>query len=197
MLFFDALNVYLHPEDPEARAKVGALGTVPKLVRLSRLCRDAGITHFYAQADHRVDHRDFVALIADRGPAIPEGGPGLTRAPVHGSGMKNEEIIPELTPQPADYVVKKHRWSSFFQTHLELSLRTAGINTIILAGGSTEVGIASTAYSARDRDFNQIIVRDACTSGQEGVTEFFMTRVFPGFARVMTLDDLSHALGQS
>jgi len=197
MLFFDVLNVYLHPDDPEGRAKVEALGIIPKLVRLSRICRDVGITHFYAQADHRVDHRDFVPLIADRGPAIAEGGPGLTRAPVHGSGMKNEEIIPELTPQPADYVVKKHRWSSFFQTHLELSLRTAGINTIILAGGSTEVGIASTAYSARDRDFNQIIVPDACTSGQEGVTEFFMTRVFPGFARVMTIDELSSALAQT
>jgi nicotinamidase-related amidase len=194
MLFFDTLNVYLHPDEPEARATVEALGIIPKFVRLSRMCRSAGITVFYAQADHRVDHRDFVPLIADRGPSIAAGGSGLTRAPVHGSGMENEQIIPELAPTPADYVVKKHRWSSFFQTHLELSLRSAGINTIILAGGSTEVGIASTAYSARDRDFNQIIVADACTSGQEGVTEFFMTRVFPGFARVMSIDALERAL---
>src|SRR6266571_1643344 len=163
MLFFDTLNVYLHPEQPEERSKVEAAGIIPKLVRLSRLCRQAGITILYAQADHRVDHRDFVPLIADRGPTISaHGGPGLTRAPVHGAGMKNEQIIPELRPRPADYVVKKHRWSSFFQTHLELSLRTAGINTIIIAGGSTEVGVASTAYSARDRDFNQIILSDGC-----------------------------------
>jgi ureidoacrylate peracid hydrolase len=195
MLFFDTLNVYLHPAEAAERAKVRASGVIPRLARLNKICRRAGITIFYAQADHRVDHRDFVALVADRGPTIPAGqGPGLTRAPVHGSGMKNEQIIPELRPQDDDYVIKKHRWSSFFQTHLELSLRTAGIDTIILAGGSTEVGIASTAYSARDRDFNLIILRDACTSNQEGVNDFFMDRIFPAFARVMTIDELAAAL---
>ena len=194
MLFFDTLNVYLHPDDPKSRGEVEASGIIGRFVRLNRICRDAGLTIVYAQADHRVDHRDFVPLIADRGPTIAAGGPGLTRAPIHGSGMENEQIIPELAPRPEDYLVKKHRWSSFFQTHLELSLRTAGINTIILAGGSTEVGVASTAYSARDRDFNQIMISDACTSGQEGVVDFFMTRVFPGFARVMTIDELESGL---
>lgn len=198
MLFFDTLNVYLHPDDPAEREKVEASGIVLKFVRLYEMCRRAGITVLYAQADHRVDHRDFVPLVADRGPTISSGGgPGLTRAPVHGSGMENEKIIAELKPRPEDYVVKKHRWSSFFQTHLELSLRTAGINTIILAGGSTEVGIASTAYSARDRDFNQVILRDACSSNQEGVNEFFMDRVFPSFARVMTIDELERAIKHS
>jgi nicotinamidase-related amidase len=195
MLFFDTLNVYLHPAEAAERAKVRASGIIPRLARLNEICRSAGVSIFFAQADHRVDHRDFVALVADRGPTIPAGkGPGLTRGPVHGSGMKNEQIIPELRPQEGDYIIKKHRWSSFFQTHLELSLRTAGIDTIILAGGSTEVGIASTAYSARDRDFNQIILRDACTSNQPGVNDFFMDRIFPTFARVMTIDELAAAL---
>src|SRR5437899_3364223 len=76
----------------------------------------------------------------------------------------------------------------FFDTHLELSPRTAGIDTIMIAGGSTEVGVASTAYSARDRDFNLILLRDVCTSGRPGVVDFFMDMVFPIFARVMTVD---------
>jgi len=86
-------------------------------------------------------------------------------------------------------VIKKHRWSTFFQTHLELSLRTAGIDTIMIAGGSTEIGVASTAYSARDLDFNLIILSDGCRSGRPGVNEFFMEKVFPVFARVMTVDE--------
>ena len=96
--------------------------------------------------------------------------------------------MPELEPQPGDYIIEKHRWSTFYQTHLELSLRTAGIDTIMIAGGSTEVGVASTAYSARDRDFNLIILRDACRSGRPEVNDFFMDKVFPIFARVMTAD---------
>jgi nicotinamidase-related amidase len=97
-------------------------------------------------------------------------------------------VIPEIAPRSEDYVIKKHRWSTFFQTHLELSLRTAGIDTIMLAGGATHIGIASTAYSARDRDFNLIILRDACNAGRPGVNEFFMDEVFPVFARVLTVD---------
>jgi nicotinamidase-related amidase len=69
-----------------------------------------------------------------------------------------------------------------------LSLRTAGINTIILAGGSTEIGIASTAYSARDFNYSLIILRDACRSGRPGMDDFWMDKVFPSFARVMTVD---------
>jgi nicotinamidase-related amidase len=58
----------------------------------------------------------------------------------------------------------------------------------MLAGGATHIGIASTAYSARDRDFNLIILRDACNAGRPGVNEFFMDEVFPVFARVLTVD---------
>jgi nicotinamidase-related amidase len=59
----------------------------------------------------------------------------------------------------------------------------------MIAGGSTEVGVASTAYSARDRDFNLILLRDVCTSRDPAVVDFFMERVFPIFARVMTTDE--------
>jgi nicotinamidase-related amidase len=95
----------------------------------------------------------------------------------------------ELTPRPEDYIIKKHRWSTFFQTHFELSLRTAGIDTIMLAGGAIEVGLGSTAYGARDHDFNLVVLRDVCTSPDPEVEELFMTKVFPIFARVMTVDE--------
>jgi nicotinamidase-related amidase len=111
------------------------------------------------------------------------------------SGSWYAEIVPELAPQPEDYVIKKHRWSMFYQTHLELSLRTAEIDTIMLAGGSTEVGIASTAYSARDHNYSLIILRDACRSARPGMDDFWMNQVFPHFARVMTVDQAIARIG--
>jgi nicotinamidase-related amidase len=60
-------------------------------------------------------------------------------------------------------------------------------DTIMLAGGATEVGIASAAYAARDHDYNLIILKDACRSGRPGVDDFFMSTIFPIFARVMTV----------
>jgi nicotinamidase-related amidase len=190
MLFFDTLNVYLHPEDPERQAAIDAEGAIPRLEKMNRACRAAGIAIFYGQADHRPDGRDFAPQIVGLGyDGKPGDLPRMTSRPAAAHGTHGVDVIPELAPQPGDYVIKKHRWSTFFQTHLELSLRTAGIDTIMIAGGSTEIGVASTAYSARDLDFNLIILSDGCRSGRPGVNEFFMEKVFPVFARVMTVDE--------
>jgi nicotinamidase-related amidase len=195
MLFFDTLNIYLHPDDPDRHAAIRASGVIDRLTRINRACRDAGIAIFYGQADHRSDGRDFAPLVVGLGHAGKPGEPPRrTMAPGVTGGSSGAEVIREIAPQVGDYVVKKHRWSTFYQTHLELSLRTAGIDTIMIAGGSTEVGVASTAYSARDCDFNLILLRDACTSGKPGVNDFFMDTVFPIFARVMTVDEAIAAI---
>ena len=195
MLFFDTLNVYLHPEDPARQAAIDAEGVIPRLVKMNRACRDAGIAIFYGQADHRADGRDFAPQIVGLGyDGKPGEPPRVTTRPAAAAGTTGVEVIPELAPLPGDYVIKKHRWSTFYQTHLELSLRTAGIDTIIIAGGATEIGVASTAYSARDRDFNLIMLSDGCRSGRPGVNEFFMEKIFPVFARVMTIDEAIAAI---
>src|SRR5215207_7896682 len=185
MLFFDTLNVYLHPEDKAAQAAIDASGIIPRMQRLMEACRAAGVTVCYGQADHRPDGRDFAPLIVDAGHDNSSGPRKTTGTAAHANEW-NIQIIDELAPRPEDYVIKKHRWSTFFQTHFELSLRTAGIDTIMFAGGSTEVGIASTAYAGRDMDFNQIVLRDACSSSRAEVKELYMNLVFPKFARVMT-----------
>ena len=64
------------------------------------------------------------------------------------------------------------------------------IKGIVLAGGSTDVGIAATAYAARDLDLGLVIVRDCCYSMRGNNNEFFMDRVFPRMARVMMVDDV-------
>ena len=83
------------------------------------------------------------------------------------------QILDALKPKPEDYVIKKHRWNAFFQTSLELSLRTRGVDTIMLCGGAVHIGIASTAFGARDLDFNLIVVSDCCDDGLEGGHEYF------------------------
>ena len=93
-------------------------------------------------------------------------------------------MIDELKPEPGDYVVPKHRWSAFFQTKMELSMRSRGIDVMVLCGGSTEVGIASTAYAARDLDLDLVFVSDATRSGKPDVHEMFMTKIFPRMGRV-------------
>lgn len=188
LLFFDTLNAYLHPRDTAKQAAIDELGIIATLEKANRGFREAGVAVFYAQADHRPDHRDVAPLIVGMGHDGSRGERVFARRAAV-SGSWEAEVIPEIAPQPGDYVIKKHRWNTFHQTHFELSLRTAGIDTLVIAGGATEVGVASTAYAARDLDFNQVILRDACTSGRPEVNAFFMDHVFPVFTRVMTVDE--------
>jgi nicotinamidase-related amidase len=183
MLFFDTQNSGWHPKDPEANAAVQESGIIGRLQNMSAACRSAGIPVFYSQADHRPDYKDWLPHIVGNPPHPTPMMIDLV------SGSWNVTIIDELAPQPEDYVIQKHRWSAFHLTHLELSLRTRGIDTIILAGGATNVGVASTAYSARDRDFSLIVLSDGCRTRDPSINQYFMDEIFPRFARVMTVDE--------
>jgi nicotinamidase-related amidase len=98
-------------------------------------------------------------------------------------------VLAELAPQPGDYDIPKHRWNAFHGTHLGLSLRSRGVDTVLLVGGSTHVGIASTAYAARDMDYQVVVVRDGLT-GYEPQRTFFVRSVFPRMCRVRTVDQV-------
>lgn len=59
-----------------------------------------------------------------------------------------------LGKQESDIEVTKRQWGAFYGTDLELQLRRRGIDTIILCGISTNIGVESTARNARELGFN-------------------------------------------
>jgi nicotinamidase-related amidase len=144
--------------------------------RVLAAARAAGAMVAYARADHRADGGTTARTLHDSGP----------RPPLITGGTPEAEIVPELAPRPGEYLVPKHRWSAFHGTYLDLALRSRHVNTIILCGGSTEIGVASTAYAARDLDYDLVIASDACTSAKHEVHEQLMREVFPRLARVRT-----------
>jgi nicotinamidase-related amidase len=114
--------------------------------------------------------------------------------PVVAAGTWEAQVIDELKPQPQDYHLPKYRWNAFYQTYLDLALRARNIDTIVISGGSTDVGVASTAYAARDMDYNVVIVSDACSSPEQDNHEQFMRRIFPRMARVRTTEQVVRML---
>ncbi len=188
VLYFDTLKVYLYDDQgkvrPEAKAQVAAAQ------RMLQTARSLDMPVVYAAADHRTDGADWSTAITDNNESrFVEivGKRRLKPATVRTSG--GEEVIDELAPQDGDYFIKKHRWSAFQGTHLDLSMRTAGVDTLCIAGGGTDVGVASTAYAARDRDFNVVILRDACRAARKEIDEYFMDHVFPRLGRVRSVDE--------
>lgn len=198
MLFFDCNRGHLRPDDPEARREIEASGVVDALRRIERACRAAGIVIFYTKIEHRPDRKDIAPLLADLGRGGIGGGPywhEWTDDPPgpwtpNPAGSPLIEILDDIQPQPDDYVIAKQRWSAFHETNFMLHLRRNRIDTLMIAGGRTEIGVASTVYAARDRDFNVVVLADACDSvGRDDINTLLLEQVFPIFSRVMRVDD--------
>ncbi len=183
LVIFDMLECY--------RSAIEEAGTLPRVVKLVEACRRAGLPIFFARADHRSDGRDFALTMSDTDsrfrPWGPKNKPPIV--PPHGSGSAMLMPLRELDFSASDFDIPKHRWSAFAGTALDVTLRSLGITTILLVGGSTHVGVASTAYAARDMDYQVTVVRDAC-HGFEMQKEFFLDHVFPRMCRVRTVDQV-------
>ena len=190
LILFDALQGYLNPKDPEKVKFLAERNIVPNLQRLLEGARRVGINVFYPAGAHAPDGSDTVARLTDTDMDLaPFGGGTKTIKPRFAKGSQEATIATSLAPQDGDAVIAKQRWNAFHQTNLDLQLRARGIGTIVIAGGSTDVGIASTVFAARDMDYGIVVVRDACYSARGPNHDFFMERVFPRMARVRSVDE--------
>src|SRR3978361_1811664 len=93
-------------ETPAARAMV------PKLADALTICRDAGIRVIFTAHAHRRDGCD-MGLFDDMWPPIASRA-GLV------DGTNGIEIYPDLAPAPGEHVIKKHRYSGFYGTDLDI-----------------------------------------------------------------------------
>src|ERR1700677_581587 len=151
LLFFDMLNGHVKKDDPDTKKRYETV--IPNAAALLQKARETNMMVAYAAANHRADDRTTAKVLRDTDNKLRPAAVGHSLHLFH-AGSWEIEIIDELKPIEADYHIPKYRWSAFHQTYLDLALRTRKIDTIILAGGSTDVGVASTAFSARDLDYN-------------------------------------------
>lgn len=186
LLVFDLLHGHVNKDAP-TRARFEPV--IAQAGRLLDAMREAGCMVAYAHADHRADRATSAVILRDTDNRLRPIAPGqaASHQPLLTGGTAATRIIEEMRPRPEDYLIPKHRWSAFHGTYLDLALRTRGIQNLVLCGGSTDVGVASTAYAARDLDYQLVIASDACTSPEADNHEQFMTRIFPRMSRVRTV----------
>jgi len=97
------------------------------------------------------------------------------------------ELVPELGVDSNDYIVTKRQWGAFFGTDLDLQLRRRGIDTIVLCGIATNIGVESTAREAFQHGYHQIFISDAMTTYTREEHEATCTFIFPKIGRVRTV----------
>ena len=191
MLFFDILNGYV-PEPAPGKPRV-LKPWIQNAVRLSKAARAAGLPVFFAKGNHRPDNATTALLLTDTNNSLTPWPNGeVTKTKMHViAGDKSSDVLADLEPRADDYYIVKYRWSAFHQTYLDLALRTRGIDTVIISGGSTDVGVTSTLYSGRDLDYNMIVASDACgTSHDQRAHDMLMELVFPRMSRVRTTEQV-------
>ena len=91
-------------------------------------------------------------------------------------GTEEVEVIDELKPEAGDIVVEKRRFSAFFRTDLDITLRELGVNTVALAGINTHVCVLATAFDAVSNDFKAIILKDCCASHSKELHDFVVEK---------------------
>ena len=100
------------------------------------------------------------------------------------------DFVPEMQPRPSEVVIFKRQWGAFYGTDLDLQLRRRGIDTIILCGISTELGVESTARFAYEHNYRQIFVEDAMAGFNAESHRNSVDRIFPRIGHVLSTEQV-------
>jgi nicotinamidase/pyrazinamidase len=108
-------------------------------------------------------------------------------------GTKGAEVLDDLNPKPTDIILPKRRFSAFFKTDLDQTLRTLGVDTIIVTGVTTEVCVLMTVMDGLSHDFSAILLEDCSASRKkefhQGCLNLYRDFALYPLLRVMTLEE--------
>ncbi len=122
----------------------------------------------------------------------------VTDEPVRSVGWERPadwaQLVPELNVAATDHLVTKRQWGAFFGTDLDLQLRRRGIDTIVLCGIATHIGVETTAREAYQHAYQQVFAEDAMTAMDAAQHENSCKYIFPRVGRLRKTDEIIAAL---
>ena len=163
----------LYNPDPQEEALVA------KAVQVTKAARRAGMPVFFLCDQHIPGVDRELALWGEHG--------------VKGKAHPHPAL--EAGSGPRDFVIPKRRYSGFFQTDLDLTLRELGVKTVIAVGEDTNICVLHTLADAWNLGYDSVVVTDATRTflvgTQEGALEH-MQRCFG--TKLATTEQLIAAL---
>jgi nicotinamidase-related amidase len=144
---------------------VGQLrAVIPPLQAALAATREAGITVIHTREGHRPDLSDCPPAKLRRGePALRIGDPG-PKGRILIRGEYGHDIIDELAPADGELVIDKPGKGSFYATGLDETLRSRGIESLVVTGVTTEVCVHTTVREANDRGYECLVLADCVGS---------------------------------
>ncbi|OIK08517.1 hydrolase [Bacillus sp. MUM 13] len=108
-----------------------------------------------------------------------------------------DQIVPEMRVAETDHVITKKQWGAFYGTELDLQLRRRGIDTIVLCGISTGLGVDTTAREAFMHGYQLIFAFDAMTGFSQAEHDHVKNVIFPRIGRTRTTQEIISALAEA
>lgn len=155
VVIIDPQNDFLHPNGWYARSGIDVAHmrrTIEPTRRLVEAARERNVPVIWTR--HGFDDARDAGVFLSLRPFLKDGG--LRR------GTWGYAIIDEVGARMNDPYIEKRRLSAFYNTDLELVLRSLDAETVLFAGVLTNQCVAATSKDANFRDFKPIVVED-CT----------------------------------
>lgn len=147
---------------PELAAQVDARRVVERALVLADACRRAGVPVVHCTIGHPPGYAGIprnckLLAFSARREVVIDGTPAAA-------------IAPALGPAPGDHVAHRHRGlTPWYGDALSSRLEPLGVETLILAGVSTNLALPGIAIEAVDRGYTVVVPEDA-TAGTDEVT---------------------------
>jgi ureidoacrylate peracid hydrolase len=177
----------------------GAQGTIAGIARCVEAARRAGVLVVYLQNGWDAHY-------------VEAGGPGspnwhksnalkTMRAKPElagrflAKGGWDYELVDALTPAAGDIVVPKTRYSGFFNSTLDSTLRARGIRNLVFTGIATNVCVESTLRDAFHLEYFSVLLADATHQlGSAEIQQGVLYNVETFFGWVSEVDTFCHTL---
>lgn len=118
----------------------GATDTLPVMNEALKNARAKNIPIFHIYQEHRADMSDFGRELERSKPHCIVGSWGV-------------KFVDGLDIAEGDYFILKKRFSGFFQTELDMMLRSLGVEELILGGIATDGCVRATAVDAHSSGY--------------------------------------------
>jgi ureidoacrylate peracid hydrolase len=145
----------------------GAQKAVAPTAKVLAAARQAGLKIIYLKMGYRPDLSDLGAPDSVNRTRHLKFGVGQKILAPDGRESRilirdtwDTDIVPELKPQAGDIVIYKTRFSGFYQTDLDATLKKLGIKYLIVTGVTTSICVESTVRDAMFRDYLCVLLRD-------------------------------------
>jgi isochorismate hydrolase len=150
---------------------------VGNVLSIIEACRSIGIRVIFTRHGHKDISKDGGMLSKWWGDCIQYGS-------------REWELIKDLALRDTDGLVDKSRYSAFFGTELDESLRSQGIEELIITGVMTNCCCETTARDGFVRDYRIFFVSNATATADEELQLASLKNLAYGFAHVVSTEEL-------